>query len=631
MRLPRPSPVLLVGLGFAAAWAVEVAIRDAGRPAQLTFDLPGVVLLAVLALRRRHPLLTVLVFALGFTASSLLAWATGTPSGDAVVPVLALVLAVYSLGAYGRAAALLPGSLLALLPVISVDLGGNSSNSVATGAAFFAVFVVGLPLLSGRIVRGRSRLVARLREQQRQLAEERAAATSAALAAERLELADRLHDELVTGVQRLVEELTTVHSAGNPAAAVGRVEGTARELLSRTRRVVVTLGSAADLPEPMRLPEPGDAGTPVAADRAAVLPWTAIAAAALCVGMLVELSGSPARAAAPFVVAGCLAVAAPLAVVWAAPLAATVTLWVAAAGFAAVVHPLSGMFAPIGLVFLPAFFVAALTQGWRTGAGLAVCGVGLLGAFGPADFPGGLALMLLAWAAGRVLADRGRLIGELRATTAQLAARRQLALHEAVLAERARVARELHDAVGHRLTVLALQATAARRLWATDRARAEAALETVAEVAEAARAELRQSVVDGDPAGRVPLATVAEVIEGARAAGLAVRFTVDGGVTAVHPAAHRLVQEALTNVFRHAPGADVQVTVRCADDRLEVQVVNSPAAIPSPVAARPDLAGGSGLAGLRRRVEQCDGRLTWGRRPDGGFSVAADFPVQVPA
>jgi signal transduction histidine kinase len=408
---------------------------------------------------------------------------------------------------------------------------------------------------------------------------------------------------------------------------VARIEATARELLSRTRGVVVTLASGAGLPvAPAPLPAADRPIVPAPRDRSAVLPWTSLAAATMCVGLLVEVNGIAVRVAGPIAVAACLAVATPLAVVWAAPLTATVVLWAAAAGFAAFVHPLAGMFAPIGLVFLPAFFVAALSDRWRSAAGLAVCCLGLLAAFGPAEFAGDVPLLLLSWGAGRVLADRVRLVAELRATTALLADRRETALREAVLEERARVAREVHDAVGHRLTVLALHATAARRLWASDRPRAESALDTIAEVAGAALEELRRSVTVSEPDAPVPLAAVADLVAGARAAGLTVTLAVDD-VTAVHPAAYRLVQEALTNVLRHAPGAAADVALRIRGDRLEVDVQNSPPR----ASGAADPHGGSGLLGLQRRVEQCGGRLSWGPGPDGGFAVAAEFPVPVPA
>ena len=143
----------------------------------------------------------------------------------------------------------------------------------------------------------------------------------------------------------------------------------------------------------------------------------------------------------------------------------------------------------------------------------------------------------------------------------------------------------------------------------------------------AALAELQRSVVDDESTAPVPLRTVVDVVAGARAAGLTVEWGADDGVTDVHPAAYRLVQEALTNVFRHAPGAAARVTLRRAGDRLEVEVHNS--APPSP--ARSDLPGGSGLAGLGRRVEQCGGRLAWGAQADGGFTVSADFPAAVRA
>ena len=623
----------LLGAGFAVAWLVEALIRDGGEPARLALDLPGVVLLLCLAVRRRRPLLAMAVLALGSTASSLLGWALGMPAGDVVVPILALLVAVYSLGAHASRWALAVGAPLALLPMIVSDLtsGGRTSNTLGQGLAFFGVFVVVLPALAGRLVRGRARLVARLREQERLLLAQRATATEAALAEERMQLTGHLHEELLSGMQLLADDVRAARSAATPerVALIRRIEDRARALLSETRGVVVTLAAGTAEPRSETTPEPPSPARERSG--AGALPWTAIASAAMSVGLMLEVRDLPVRVPMPVALLGCLLLGAPLALAWRRPLVSTTAVWAAAVLFDSVVVPLDGRFTAIGLAFLPPFFVAAFSGRRGALAGLAVCVAGDALVFGRSFLLDGLPLLLLSWIAGAVLAERTRLVGQLRETTARLDAGRAAALRAAVLAERARVARDLHDSAGHRLTVLALHAEAARRRWDADRERAEAALATIERVASEALQELRQGFVSGAPEADPPsLAAVVALVEQARAAGARVALDVDGEASSLAPAsgatAYRMVQEALTNALRHAPGAAVTASVRCTGGQVSVEVVNEPADRPPPTR---ETGGGHGLVGMRQRVESCGGRLCWGARPDGGFVVRADFPAAV--
>jgi signal transduction histidine kinase len=358
-----------------------------------------------------------------------------------------------------------------------------------------------------------------------------------------------------------------------------------------------------------------------------------VAAAAFAVGMLLGVrTAAGVRVPLPVALLGCLVLAAPLALAWRRPVLATVAVQGVAAVFSAVVLPLPALFAAIGLTFLPPFFGAAFAT--RRGA-VAVLGVCCAGELAWAGGPGTLSnlpVLVLSWAAGLVLAERGRLVAELRETTALLERERESAVRYAVLEERARIAREVHDSVGHRLTVLALQASAARRMWDTDRARAEAAIATIGRVAGEALGELRRAQAGDAESAGADLAAVAELVAGARAAGLPVRLMVDGPTSGVpagtQATAYRVVQEALTNVLRHAPGAPVTARLCCTGDRLTVEVRNA-APGEDPGALDAGTVGGSGLAGMRRRVGACGGRLEWGPPPEGGFAVRAEFPLAV--
>jgi signal transduction histidine kinase len=201
-------------------------------------------------------------------------------------------------------------------------------------------------------------------------------------------------------------------------------------------------------------------------------------------------------------------------------------------------------------------------------------------------------------------------------------------LRTIVIEERARLARELHDATGHSLTVIALHAGAARRMWTSDRERAVAALHTISQVATDGLAELRM----GFSSSRDRLTTervqdVEELVERARGTGLSVRLRIDKPEAALSPEteleAFRVLQEALTNVLKHAPGASAEVTVRNAGAHVELVVANSTGNRPLASAS----GSGRGLHGMRERAEACGGRLDWSWGQDGGFEVRAQFPA----
>jgi signal transduction histidine kinase len=241
-------------------------------------------------------------------------------------------------------------------------------------------------------------------------------------------------------------------------------------------------------------------------------------------------------------------------------------------------------------------------------------------------------VVLLPGAIGSWLRTRAELLSALRDRADRAEAERELLAREAVLTERARVAREMHDAVGHRVSLMVLQAGAIE-MAAADQHRVEQLAGQVQTAGRQALAELRQMVgvlrageVDqAAPLGPHPgLADLAALVAESRAAGMTVELTgppeepVD---PALGRAAYRIVQEGLTNAGKHAPGAAVGVDVHRADGELVVRVVNGPGRS----AARPE-GGGYGLVGLGERVRTLGGRLTAGPRLDGGFAVEAVLP-----
>ncbi|MCO1655946.1 sensor histidine kinase [Pseudonocardia sp. S2-4] len=203
------------------------------------------------------------------------------------------------------------------------------------------------------------------------------------------------------------------------------------------------------------------------------------------------------------------------------------------------------------------------------------------------------------------------------------------------MAERNRLARELHDSVGHALTVTTLQAGAAARVLDSDPAFVARALEAIAEAGRTALDELdhvlallRDGATEDTRSPQPDLGDLDGLLEGTRSAGVVVTARVRGDVSAV-PAvvsreAFRIVQEGVTNALRHAGRVPVQVRVDVGADRLELELTN-PLGPAAPRAGR----GGRGLAGMRERVGVLGGELTAGPEADG-WRVAVRLPLGGP-
>jgi signal transduction histidine kinase len=251
-----------------------------------------------------------------------------------------------------------------------------------------------------------------------------------------------------------------------------------------------------------------------------------------------------------------------------------------------------------------------------------------------------------------------------RAGDSQAHLRRAQADHEAATRrilelERTRIASELHDVVTHNVSVMVVQAGAARQVLTGSPDEARAALLAVESSGRAALTELRHllglfSPADGTadgtadgPAALRPqpgLGNLRSLVDRVTAAGLPVELQVSGTPRALPPGldltAFRVVQEALTNVLKHAGKPRTTVTVEYQADEVVVQVTDDgppfPAVAPAPGVAETGLVGGArrGLLGLRERVTLYDGELDAGQRPDGGWLVRARIPVdpaEVPA
>ena len=213
------------------------------------------------------------------------------------------------------------------------------------------------------------------------------------------------------------------------------------------------------------------------------------------------------------------------------------------------------------------------------------------------------------------------------------AIRAEATSRQAVVEERLRIARELHDVVAHSMSLIAVQAGVGAHLLRRDPAAAERALAVIAETSRDALSQTRSVVGQlrgGDEAQpSLPgLVSLEATVQGVRDAGLTVGLRIDGPRRAVPAmvdlAAYRVVQEALTNAVKHAPDRPVSVVITYAPAALLVEVGATGAGQPpGPAPAEP----GFGLLGLRERARAAGGTLTAGPTADGGFQVRAELPT----
>lgn len=312
-------------------------------------------------------------------------------------------------------------------------------------------------------------------------------------------------------------------------------------------------------------------------------------------------------------------------------------VWVA---FAATLSP-SGFWSA-NLSLIVAFFLAAV-DGHRLSA-WAVIVVGYLASvylaplvFGRPGVSLTFALALGGWLAVLVVAAevvRLRRERAIETRTAQAIAARQRASEE-----RLQTARDLHDVVGHHISLINVQAAVALDLMERRPEQARVALTAIEAASRSALDELRTMLAalrrDGDVAPRSPtpgLDRLDELTDVTRAAGIPVTARTVGErrplPSAVDLAAYRIIQESLTNVARHAAAASVQVCVAYEPDRLDIEVSDTGRG-PHGISSRQPI--GSGIAGMRERAAALGGSLEAGPGPHGGFRVTAHLPLAGPS
>ena len=249
-----------------------------------------------------------------------------------------------------------------------------------------------------------------------------------------------------------------------------------------------------------------------------------------------------------------------------------------------------------------------------------------------ADFFFVALFIFVAWLTGYLLSRRAAQTRALAERARRLEQESAAAAEQAVVEERQRIARELHDVIAHSVSVMTVQAGAVRRLLRPDQEKERDALQAVEATGREALTEMRRLVGMLREQGTMPefspqpgMGTLDSLLDGVRAAGLPVELAVEGEPHELAPgvdlAAYRVVQEALTNALKHAGPAHAWVDVSWGSDELALKISND---------GRGDgdgTGGGQGLDGMRERVSLYGGEIASGTREGGGYFVAAWLPL----
>jgi signal transduction histidine kinase len=316
-------------------------------------------------------------------------------------------------------------------------------------------------------------------------------------------------------------------------------------------------------------------------------------------------------------------------------------LWVT---FLATVGPAEARSGYLSLIV--AFFLVA-TSGHRWAAWTVIV-VGYVGSLWLAPLVWGQSLASLdsalnlgGWLA--VLVVAAEVVRMRRERVAETRATRKVEERRRASEERLLMARDLHDVIGHNISMINVQAAVGLDLIDSQPEQARAALAAIKTVSKDALGELRGMLAalrqDGDEAPRSPapgLDQLGELIALTQAVGLHVALETTGLQVALPAAAdltaYRIVQEALTNITRHAPGATVTIRIGYRPDAVLVEIVDT--GCPDLTAVSPangaiSVGNGTGIDGMRQRAAALGGGLEAGPRPEGGFRVAAWLPVEV--
>jgi len=310
---------------------------------------------------------------------------------------------------------------------------------------------------------------------------------------------------------------------------------------------------------------------------------------------------------------------------------------------------------PFGLMLGVAVYLAASNLSRRTSIRAAVTVAAVLGAgllYSWLAFPhaplalegvAGYSPLVAGWFVGDSVAARRRYLAGLAEQAERERAAEAERARQEVREERVRIAHELHDVVAHTLAVITVQAGVGRRLMARRPEEARAALESIEMIGRTAQDELRvvlgllrdEQIGDAALAPAPRLTDLKELADNVRASGTPVDLRTSGTDQRLSPALelslYRVVQEALTNVVKHAPGARASVDLAVSADRVRLEVADDGGPARRPGAGGEVTAGpgtGHGVVGMRERVAAFGGRLAAEPLPGRGFRVLAEIPVE---
>jgi signal transduction histidine kinase len=324
------------------------------------------------------------------------------------------------------------------------------------------------------------------------------------------------------------------------------------------------------------------------------------------------------------------------------PFAAPLAVWLLAAGLSWVDGQAVGASAAITAAgWAAAVLLGMLPDARQSRVGLVVVLVAAATiAYNDADQSAGdyvfiPALFAIAWLAGYALRERGARAAAAEERAAQAEREREENARRAVFEERVRIARELHDVVAHHVSMMGVQAGAARLVVDRDRAKAKEALAAIEASSRQAVVELhrllgflRQAGDRDDLASTPRLRELPRLAASMRDSNLAVDVRVEGEERSLPPtvdvSAYRIVQEALTNTLKHSAASRADVRLRYRPDELEVEVVDDGRADGAPVPGP----GGLGLIGMRERAALHGGQLSAGPLAGGGFRVRVKLPTR---
>jgi signal transduction histidine kinase len=580
------------------------------------------------------------------------AWRLRAPLAATVVVAVSWVI-LHRWGGVGGE----PFFELAVLPVI-YSLGAHPNLKRATGGfavLLAAVAVTDLPdlgffgmqfavlWLTGRGVRAYRAQSEQLRALAHRLEGERPASDRLAVAQERQRIAGELHDTIAHAVSIMVVQAGGAgqmlsHQPDRARVALIAVQDNGRDAIAQLQRVLRLLRSTPDRRGPEAdLPLPAPAGG-WWNRRLIRSTWVDVLLAVFVVlfsdSSMTHID-SLGRTPVPIVVSAAVAFVAIMArrrmplvalLIAATATVAELLLFGDATGFASIAATMLVMYSVGAHTATRRSVPAAVTA-------LVALVVLVLFTVGPDSAAVSAVWLGMPWFAGRHVRIYRRRAERLRALTSRLTHERDARARLAVLDERARVARELHDSLAHSINVMVLQAGAAEQVLIPSPDRARDAIRVVESQGRQAHNDLSHllGLLDGVCVSqRTPqpsLTRLETLLDQVRQTGLPITLRVAG-----HPArlpadldtsAYRIVQEALTNTLKHAGPVPTTVTLDYLPDALGIEIRNPGISRPS----RPDGRAGHGLLGMRERAMLYGGTLETGPCPDGGFIVRAHLPL----